>query len=179
MSERDFFLIPFSAERESASFQITGKITRRGCQLSLDWTLQGKLAEVEIPLAAEKPERRDKLWEKTCFEFFLSPHGASSYWEFNLSPSGSWNVYRFDAYRSGMREEERLTALPFAIDSGTDALRVAVEASLDSFIGMDEPLEAGISAVIRLRGGGTEFWALAHPGPAPDFHRRESFLIRL
>jgi len=37
----------------------------------------------------------------------------------------------------------------------------------------------GIAAVIKLTGNGLTYWALAHPGPAADFHRRDSFLVEL
>ena len=37
----------------------------------------------------------------------------------------------------------------------------------------------GIAAVIKLAGGGLTYWALTHPGPQADFHRRDSFLVEL
>ena len=38
---------------------------------------------------------------------------------------------------------------------------------------------AGIAAVIKLAGGELTYWALTHPGPAADFHRRDSFVVEL
>jgi hypothetical protein len=43
----------------------------------------------------------------------------------------------------------------------------------------EQKLEAAISAVIKLRNGKVTFWALTHPGPEADFHRRDSFIIEL
>jgi len=36
-----------------------------------------------------------------------------------------------------------------------------------------------VAAVVKLRDGRVTYWALSHPGPRPDFHRRDSFLIKL
>ena len=41
------------------------------------------------------------------------------------------------------------------------------------------PLQVGITSVIEERSGRLSYWALAHPGAEPDFHRREAFLLRL
>lgn len=36
-----------------------------------------------------------------------------------------------------------------------------------------------ISIVIKPQNGEITYWALTHPGPQADFHRRDSFLIEL
>ena len=36
---------------------------------------------------------------------------------------------------------------------------------------------SGATAVIRSATGKTTHWALAHPGPRPDFHRRDGFAL--
>jgi hypothetical protein len=43
----------------------------------------------------------------------------------------------------------------------------------------EQALEVAISAVIKLRSGNVTCWALTHPGPEADFHRRDSFIIEL
>ncbi|MEB3264615.1 MAG: hypothetical protein VKJ66_09615 [Synechococcus sp.] len=44
---------------------------------------------------------------------------------------------------------------------------------------VEAPLRIGVTAVLEDRRGGISYWALAHTGPEPDFHRRDSFLLRL
>jgi len=36
-----------------------------------------------------------------------------------------------------------------------------------------------ITAVLQSRDGTCSYWALLHPGPEADFHRREGFALRL
>ncbi|MBU4232875.1 MAG: DOMON-like domain-containing protein, partial [Proteobacteria bacterium] len=119
------------------------------------------------------------LWEETCFEFFLGVKDSPQYWEFNLSLAGHWNVYRFAGYRQGMAEETALTLLPLSVRRRSDLLEVALELDVGRIVSADQPLMVGIAAVIKLAGNGVTYWALIHPGPAADFHRRDSFLVEL
>ena len=132
-----------------------------------------------IPAPADLPARRPGLWEETCFEFFLGVKDAPRYWEFNLSPAGHWNVYRFAGYRQGMAEETALTSLPVNVRRRSDSLRLDLELDVEKIVAADQPLMVGIAAVIKLAAGGLTYWALIHPGPQADFHRRDSFLVEL
>jgi hypothetical protein len=64
-------------------------------------------------------------------------------------------------------------------------LEVAVELDLGEMAGGDEPgvaglpLEVSLTAVIEQVVQGVSYWALAHTGAEPDFHRRDSFRLRL
>jgi hypothetical protein len=40
-------------------------------------------------------------------------------------------------------------------------------------------LEAAVTAVLQNRSGVCSHWAIGHPGPEADFHRRDGFLLRL
>ena len=61
------------------------------------------------------PQRRDGLWQHTCFEAFFGVLGSDDYWEFNLAPSGDWNVYRFAGYRAGQTPETAYGPLPLTV----------------------------------------------------------------
>lgn len=178
MNERSFSLEPFSPGLRSA-LQINGWLARRGQVLALQYAFLGPLSQVALPVPAVKPERRHGLWQETCFEFFLGVKNAPGYWEFNLSPAGDWNVYRFSGYRSGMAEETVLASLPFRVQVREDLLRLDLEADLTAILPAGRSLELGLAAVVRLRDGAMTYWALTHPGPRPDFHRRESFIMVL
>ena len=62
---------------------------------------------------------------------------------------------------------------------GERSLTLRVTVPLPPAIPTGAPLRLGISAVIEAPGEELSYWALAHPGPEPDFHRRDGFLLRL
>jgi hypothetical protein len=179
MNGRSFSLQPFSPLDPPLTIKLTGNIVRRSHHLAIRYDLRGDLAQLVLPAPAASPARRPGLWEETCFEFFLGVKGAPRYWEFNLSPAGDWNVYRFAGYRQGMAEETALTSLPVSVRRGSDSLQVALDLDVEQIVAADQPLEVGIAAVIKLAGHGVTYWALIHPGPQADFHRRDSFLVAL
>jgi hypothetical protein len=179
MKGRDFFLQPFSPGLPQLNFKITGNLARRPRRLAIHYDLRGPLAHLAIPGPADVPSRRPGLWEETCFEFFLGVRQAPQYWEFNLSPAGHWNIYRFAGYRQGMAEETAFASLSLRVRRRPDLLSVALELEIDRIVAADQPLEVGLAAVIRFRDHGLTYWALTHPGPQPDFHRRDGFLVEL
>ena len=179
MKGQDFSLQPFSPISPALNFKVTGHIARRPHHLAIRYDLHGPLAELVIPAPADLPSRQHGLWEETCFEFFLGVKDSPRYWEFNLSPAGPWNVYRFDGYRQGMAEETAFTSLPWRVRRRPDSLLVALELEIERIVAADQPLAVGLAAVIKLAGGGLTYWALTHPGPQADFHRRDSFIIAL
>ncbi len=179
MSPGRFSLQPFPAAGSPLEITITGEISRRAGTLALRYDLRGRLAEVAIPPVAQQPARRHGLWQETCFELFLGLRKAPPYWEFNLSPAGHWNVYRFSAYRQGMAEETAFTSMRFGVLRRPDSLELALEIDLDRLVPQAAPLEAAVAAVLKLRDGRLSYWALSHPGPRPDFHRRDSFRVDL
>src|SRR5690606_23859440 len=105
MKTKQFTLRPYPQDRPLTDITLTGTVTRTDGLLSIHYTLRGTLSLVQLPPTTAPAQRRQRLWEQTCFESFLAPAASEAYWEVNLSPAGHWNVYRFDAYRGGMREE--------------------------------------------------------------------------
>ena len=179
MDPRSFSLKPFPGEGTGPEVKITGTIGRRADALSLGCALRGNLSELAIPAPEEFPERKDRLWEETCLELFLGEAGSERYWEFHLSPAGHWNVYRFTSYRKQMREEQAFASLPFRVRKEPEALWFSLDVGLGKIIPAGTAIEAGISAVLRSVTGGRSHWALAHPGPRPDFHRRDGFTVKI
>ena len=179
MNLRNFSLVPFRGGEDLPDLAITGTIGRTAGTLSIRCAVAGTLSVLVVPPAAESPERKDRLWEETCLELFLGAKGSCRYWEFNLSPAGHWNVYRFTSYREGRQEEPAFPSLPFGIQFEPGSLRLSMELDLGKLLPAGETVEVGICAVIRTTAGGTSHWALAHPGPRPDFHRREGFALTI
>jgi hypothetical protein len=179
MKARSFSLQPFPPTGCTPLVKINGIIGRRGETLAIRYALYGYLPALTIPLPAQTPTRSHGLWQETCFEFFLAVKDSPRYWEFNLSPAGHWNVYRFRAYRQGMAAETAFTSLPMRLRRQADYLLLALEVDLGKIVPADQALELGLSAVIKARVGQVTYWALTHPGPQADFHRRDSFIMEV
>jgi hypothetical protein len=189
MSGRSFSLKPFKI-KPPPNVKITGTVGRSNNTFSISYAVQGSLPDIMVPAPEDKPSRKWGLWEETCLEFFLAAKNARGYWEFNLSPSGHWNVYRFASYRKGnvyrfasyrkgMKEETAFASLPFRVRREPDSLGLSLELPLNTIIPADKALKVAVSAVIKTTDGRTAYWALTHPAPQPDFHRRDSFILGL
>lgn len=179
MTDREFRLYPFPGTAPRFPLEITGTVTRRDHTLVWRYALRGELTALSLPGPAARPSRLDGLWQETCLEFFLALPDSPRYWEFNLSPAGHWNVYRFRDYRQGMAEAAAFTALPFSVRRQPSCLFLTVAIDLAALAPAGQALDAAVTAVIRDRHLETTYWALTHPGPQPDFHRREAFIIDL
>lgn len=175
----NFSLKPFREMRPVPGMDIAGSIGRRGNLLTVRYELRGDLSELAIPARSAVPARRDRLWEDTCLELFLGVKDSGDYWEFNLSPAGHWNAYRFSSYREGMREEPAFAALPFEVRIEPGTLRLSLDLDIGTIIPAGKTVEAAVCAVVRTGTGDISHWALAHPGPRPDFHRRDGFRLAL
>ncbi len=173
-------LVPFDAS-VAPSIDLSVTVDRRGSDLQVFYQMTGDVAAIALPdfesLDSASPERRMGLWEMTCFEFFFAVPGQAGYWEVNLSPAGHWNVFRLDAYRSGLREEERIAGLPVRFDRSGFSLETVLD--LNGLGIGDCEIELSVTAVIAERSGAVSYWALCHAGAEADFHLRDSFVMAL
>jgi hypothetical protein len=124
-------------------------------------------------------QRTIGLWETTCFELFFGVPGEERYWEVNLSPSGEWNLFRFDRYRENLQEEQAITVLPSDFSRGVDRLRLDVTLDLQWLNLQNQPIELSATTVIQETTGELSYWAIHHAGSEPDFHLRNSFVVKL
>lgn len=145
--------------------------------LALSFRLTGDPRDVLIPPPAPATAT-DGLWQHTCCEAFIATDSGTDYREFNFSPSGQWAAYRFTDYRCrderfqpplAPRSSFRLLPDGFSLDA-TIARTLLPTAAI---------LRVGLSAVMEGGNGSKGYWALAHGGPAPDFHLRSSFTLQL
>lgn len=143
-----------------------------GGALELHYVLDGDIDRLLIPSPGE-PQRRDALWQHTCFEAFLAGE-RTEYFEYNFAPSRQWALYRFDAYREGMAPVEPARAPRIAIEAAARRVRLGVE--------IDPPLPAqrlALAAVVEDTERRLSYWALAHAAGKPDFHHPTAFALRL
>ena len=127
-------------------------------------------------------EAADELWRHTCCELFVGVVGDAAYREFNWSPSGQWAMYGFSAYRvcDSSRLDLTLPAPRVELTSGSAGW--TLQARLDSAAfpsAAAEQIELGVAAVLEAADGSLSYWAPRHAAARPDFHRRESFVLRL
>lgn len=178
-----FSLLPFESLPESTTLSITGSLSRKNDQLTISYLMSGDVDAVVLPSFNTTDVREDRLWESTCFEFFLTAGAEkldqSPYWEFNLSPTGAWNVFALDGYRKGLREETAFTQLPFSVSQSSEGVRLDISVDLSGLELSEPQWLLGVSAVCVLVGGEETFWAIAHPSPEADFHSAGSFILQL
>lgn len=177
--ERAFSLISFN-HTNIPDMTIKGTVSRQNNTLAIRYTLAGKIESIRLPAVSASPARKDELWKGTCFELFLAIKDSLQYWEFNMSPSGDWNVYRMEAYRRvGFQEETRIQQLPFDVQKVANGISLLAGIDLSVLDLPEQEQELGIAAVVRAKDESETYWALVHPGPQPDFHLRESFILVL
>ncbi len=175
----EFKLIPFQTQALLPNVELNGKIDRQNELLSIEYQLQGNLDEISIDPHALMPSRKFELWTATCFEFFIAIPGNSDYWEFNLAPSGDWNVFHLDNYRQGLQNELAFIDLPFEIDRQANSLLLTLTFDLSKIVPVERSLEISVTTVIKSQQHEMSYWALTHPGTEADFHRRDSFTIKI
>ncbi|MEB3226807.1 MAG: DOMON-like domain-containing protein [Synechocystis sp.] len=182
-----YSLLPFTDQTtpwasSPLALAIFAHVTATDSQLSLGYELIGDIRAIAFADVNSKPQRRDNLWEQTCFECFLAPQHSRQYWEFNLSPSRDWNCYRFEDYRRGMMPEPAWHTAPFQIDQQikqSDRYLLTCRLDLRPLFSQPVPLQLGITMVVADYLGNLSYWALSHPVPKADFHQRKSWLITL
>lgn len=179
-------LQPFDSSSNPANlFSISAGTRLSGSRLHLLYQVQGPIEQLVLPpkLSIQEPEkperseRKDKLWEHTCFEAFFCAQGQSSYYELNLNPQGQWNLYSFESYRQGMKPALVITPPRLISCTQTVALlALHFELALSEELFTAKIIQMGFTAVLEHHHPKTKtYWALCHPGPQPDFHRIESF----
>jgi hypothetical protein len=186
-SPQPFQLQPFNAPATpqaatplpASPLSVAGTIARQGERLHLHYVLDDPTGRLRLAAPAPQPSRRDGLWHTTCLELFLAPVGGEAYWEVNLAPSGDWNLYRLDGYRLGLRPEPAYPHLPVQLQRQEGRLILDLELDLGPIAAPETALAVAVCAVLEEREGAISYWALAHPGADPDFHRRDGFLIQL
>lgn len=173
----DFTLHPFPGQG-TEGLCLSCVIERPDQNLTLSFALEGNLSALAIA-GPEFPVRADNLWHSTCFEMFWAEEGQNNYWELNLAPSGSWNAYAFAGYRKEMRREERIPCPASRFVRGPGHFVLTTELALGGLHQGRPPLTIGLCAVLADTSNHLTYWALAHPGPQPDFHAAAGFLIHL
>ena len=163
--------------RCKAVTRIEVEVTRpRPDALALHYFVTGDIGEVRWPAQA-LPERREGLWQYTCFEAFAKLAQGGAYFEYNFSPSLQWAAYCFDDYRLGMREAPLLRDPQIGTRSEVTIFELSTLQPVS--LPTDSNWRVGLSAVIEETNGDKSYWALAHPDGRADFHHSDCFALEL
>jgi hypothetical protein len=137
--------------------------------------VSGRMAGIRLPSQTDG-QRRDGLWQTTCFEMFSRVVGFDGYEEGNFSPSSDWAAYVFAAYRQLESADYVALDPDIALHTTPDAMILRARAALAEGRG---PWDIGLSAVIEETDGTKSYWALRHPPGPPDFHHPDCFALTL
>lgn len=151
------------------------------------YCLWGDMARLRIP-PPNRPEKRDQLWEHTCFEAFvaMADEGAEgAYREFNFSPSGEWACYDFSDYRIPCPANLPVAAprIETLLTEGRLELKAFVPVHVLKRTEKGQNIwRIGLTAVVETQdvvNNAHSYWALAHPSARPDFHHPASFTLNI
>ena len=157
--------------------RVTIQREKRG-RIGFSYTLVGNRGIRLARRQWDPPQRRDGLWQGTCFEAFVMPGDGPDYAELNFAPNEDWAAYRFASYREGQENLDPVDIL-FWHEQGEGDLQVLVDLHAPGMFQMADFLRLGLSAVLKDNRGKLSYWALAHPGTKPDFHDPACFTARL
>jgi len=170
-------LIPFEKDYPlPLEIRSSGKIKNRRL-LDIEFILSGSLSTIVIDEPILKGRRSDELWKKTCFEIFVKDDQSEQYWEYNLSPSSNWAIYGFDSYRHGRFDEHSIEEPTIKTQLNANELKLECTVGLPPAL-FDQNLNIGLSSVVQDTNGNIYYYALKHTDIQPDFHARESFIVR-
>ncbi len=145
-----------------------------GDLLGLCFVAAGADDQLALPPPSATPQRRDGLWQTSCFEMFAATDAG--YVEYNFAPSGDWAAYHFTGYRRGMALLD-VPAPQIELARGGHGLTLEATLTLPRDVAPDA--RVGFSAIIADTAGNKAYWALRHPPGQPDFHHDDCFAARL
>lgn len=151
---------------------VTADVSRRSHGLHVQFEMTGDVDTITWDNLG--PGRHDELWRHTCFECFFRVSGADPYVEVNAAVSGGWNAYRLTHYRAPLEAAAAVVSIRRTLSDAAASIALDVTMTI-----APQPLDVGVAAIIETVPGGVHYFAIGHPGPAPDFHHPDSFLIEL
>lgn len=169
-------LLSYPSTGQSPQFVVEAQAQRAGAIFLFRYRVVGRIADLVVPPRSHAA-RIDGLWRSTCFEAFIRPGAGEAYIEINFSPSTQWAAYHFTGYRQGMCEAQ-LGAPLIGVSQNGRLLTLEAAVNADD-LGLTPSARAGLTAVLEDRCGARSYWALAHHGDKPDFHRADGFIARL
>lgn len=127
--------------------------------------------------AFDRSYRKDELWKKTCFEFFVKKQNDENYYEFNANAQGNWNYYKFHSYRSPIQVEDKITQIELKALSELP-IKLRFKMNLNPLFKKGDRLLFSFCSVVLIADQIT-YWSNRHSVEKPDFHDANNFTINL
>ena len=172
-------LIPFHPLTTSEISSVQAGLVLRNGNLQIQFVVLGTIAELLLPQPEGTAQFRDGLWQTTCLEVFLQSKGERAYEEWNLSPNGNWAYYKFSDYRQLIAEVTRREPVNLPLFSASEqqlTLTATLPYQVDQGSERDNGFVYGLTAILQLRSGAKQYWAMRHEADHPDFHQAASFI---
>ena len=164
-------LRPFNGEE--LPFKVQFLLDRQGSSIQFEFQVTDPNGLISWPENKQSRQRMNELWKETCFEIFLSEKNNDDYFEVNLTHQGNWNIYHFDNYRSPQPPEETNQIELSSLVWDGHCLSGQLKTKIDL-----RELDFSATAVIKTKKNETVYLAAHHAGAKPDFHLRNSFIIK-
>jgi hypothetical protein len=170
-----YSLTPFT--EEPSQIEIEFEMNDRVNEYYLSYRVSGELKDLDLDKRSASHTRVLKLWEKTCFEFFIK-NERGQYLEFNFSPIFEWNVFYFNKKGDPLLEHPINKAPVLDILNSKDQflLIAKIDKTIfpqDFFTG---ELKYSATSVIKKLSGDLNYWAFIHKDSRPNFHHFDSFI---
>ena len=175
-------LRPFIGNEVDAVEGIEYGLWRDGGSIGVEFDLYGLLGHLVLPEQSASVDKRcDELWRHTCFELFVREENneKAGYFECNFSPCGDWNIFSLVSYRKEMVPADVVSAPKITTEITKKIFSLRAEVDLIGLVSESSNIEVGVCCIVENRDGKLGYWALSHPGEAPDFHDSRSFIVRL
>jgi hypothetical protein len=171
-----FSLIPFESNK-SIPITISSELNQTKESFFLSFKIEGSLSLVDWGTGIPEHSRAIRLWEKTCFEFFIK-NEKNSYMEFNFSPDFEWNAFYFIKKGDALKEYLEMKLETFDILMAENIVMIICEIKKEYFPPhfFDGEITAGISSVIKEKSNNLSYWALSHKDTKPNFHDFSSYI---
>jgi hypothetical protein len=172
-----FTLIPFDLSA-SPNISIEVEVNQNIESLFISFSIKNGVDLIDLGTSTPSRTRVIKLWEKTCFEFFLK-NTNDNYIEFNFSPNFEWNCFYFKKQGDPLLEYSKMTIpkLDILLSSSHYLLIAEIKKELfpEHFFDKKLELSMGLTSVIKDKLGRMSYWALDHKDTRPNFHHFDSF----
>ena len=164
-------------QTSTPSISVDCELNTTAESIFISFKLQGELSSIDLGEGIPHHARVMKLWEKSCFEFFIkNAHG--NYLEFNFSPEFEWKCFYFIKKGDALAEYSKMDQIKQDVLLSLDVFHLIARLDKKKFPELfliNAELKAGITCVIKEKNNNLSYWALSHHDTRPNFHDFKAF----
>lgn len=173
-------LVPFDPIT-SPKTSIEVEINHNNESLFVSYRIKKGVSLIDFGDSTPNKSRLLKLWEKSCFEFFIKNKNGQ-YIEFNFSPNFEWNCFYFDKKGDPLKEwvlmQRPETDILLSADHFFLFVKIKKEFFPKGFFDNNSELLASFTSVLKDKSKNLSYWAIKHADTRPNFHHFDSFICK-